>query len=255
MSPIKELHYFDALWIPNQMAKRTKQHLNVLKRLTAKLTLDDIERRGKRWQGIGQYYDRLEMGPGGHEKYLEFFAKRVGDCPVAAEISPSYSLLSADNFREIRAIHPRVKVIFLMRNPIDRQWSALRYQVRKRVDFEELFDRALQSESMMMSWSDYAHTLEALTQAFTPEQVFIELYENLFTEAAIRRLCSFLDILYRPAPFETVVNKAVEMPLSIDRRRQMAELLRPVYEYCHGRFGERLPAPWLADLELITRDR
>jgi hypothetical protein len=252
MSPIKELHYFDALWIPDRMGKRNRQTLKQLKRATGKITLDEVKDRGANWDLIGQLYDRLEMFGGGHAKYLEFFARRVGDCTVAAEISPSYSLLSTENFREIRGIHSRVKAVFLMRNPIDRVWSALRHRERKGFKIDAGFDKAVTGAGMKLR-SDYTHTLEALKAAFPAEDVFVEFYENLFTEPAIQRLCTFLAIPYHPAPFQTYVNKAPERPMAAERRRQVGEVLRPIYEYCHEQFGDRLPELWRTDLKFISQ--
>jgi hypothetical protein len=42
---------------------------------------------------------------------------------VKGEITPSYSILSEDKIRLIHAINPRLKIILLLRNPIERTWS------------------------------------------------------------------------------------------------------------------------------------
>lgn len=253
MSPIKELHYFDAVWLPERMGKRNQQHLAKFKRLAGNTAFEDVASRSPKWVEAGLHYDRLEMVAGGHEKYLEFFAKRVGDLPVAAEISPSYSLLSAENFKAIRGLHGRVKAVFLMRNPIDRVWSALRHLERRNDKVASRFEKAIAHPGMMLR-SDYGRTLDALSAGFPDGDVFVEFYENLFSEPTIRRLCDFLSIPYHPAPFGTVVNKAKERAMSPDQRQRVGALLRPVYDNCHKRFGERLPENWVAEMKYLYQD-
>ncbi|HET7717113.1 MAG TPA: sulfotransferase, partial [Bauldia sp.] len=228
------------------------RHLRQMKDLARDVTLEDARAGANRWLQIGLHYDRVEMFAGGHPKYLEFFAKRVGDRPVAAEVTPSYSLLSADNFREIRAVHPRVKAVYLMRNPIDRAWSALRHRERSGFRIDSRFNRALRAPGLRLR-SDYGRTLEALRSAFPAEDLYVEFYERLFTETAIRRLCDFLGIAYHPAPFDRVVNKAKDKVMTADQRQRLGQLLRPVYEYCHQRFGDRLPERWQEDMNFIAQ--
>lgn len=253
MSPIKELHYFDSLWLPFKAGKPDRKYLKRLKQKLRQITIDDVRDNTASWRMIGALQDRVAMADGDHQKYLEFFAKRVGDRSVAAEISPSYSMLSVERFKEINALHPRIKIIFLLRNPVDRFWSALRYrEQRKGVEIEEFFEDSFGDEGMV-DRTDYQHTLEALKSAFSPENVFVEFYENLFAEETITRLCGFLDVPYHPAPLRKVVNQSISKPLTSDRRRRIGEAFRPVYEYCYEQFGERIPAPWQADLELLNR--
>ena len=252
MSPIKELHYFDALWDPERMGKRNEQHLNRLKHIAGTLTLDDVVQGSERLDALADQIDRVAMVKGGHAKYLEFFARRIGDQPVAAEITPHYALLSADNYREIRSLHPRVKVVFLMRNPVDRVWSAVRHLERNGLDVEAKFDKAIEW-SGMRDRTDYGRTLQVLDEVFPDGTAFVEFYEGLFTEASIRRLCDFLEIPYHPAPFDTVVNRAKERTMTREQRLRVGAMLRPVYHYCHERFGDRLPERWQADLNAISQ--
>ncbi len=248
MSPIKELHYFDTLWAPDLMENRNEAFLKELRTLLRGLGIDEIRAGGAKWKLAVQTVRRLEMLKGGHASYLEYFAAQVGDCPVAAEITPSYSVLEAAHFEEIRALHPRVRLIFLMRNPVDRVWSLLRHRARRPgFDANLDFDQTIASQGVARR-SDYVHTLEALDAAFPAEDVFVEFYENLFAEGTIRRLCHFLEIPYQPAPFDKVVSRSVEKPMTAEQRNRLREILRPVYAYAAERYGERLPAAWKADV-------
>ena len=73
--------------------------------------------------------DRVAMR-GNTAKYFEFFRNRCEGEKVCGEITPTYSLLHAEHFQEIRQAHPDVRPIFILREPVDRYWLAMRMIAR-----------------------------------------------------------------------------------------------------------------------------
>ena len=252
MSPIKELHYFDALWGTPRMARWDQMFLDKFRNQMSRITVDDIRNNSQEWRAVDGVRDRVFMIGGHHDKYLEYFAKRIGRRTVAAEITPSYAQLDAASFTSIQGIHPRTKFIFLLRNPIDRLWSALRHRQRKSKYSDQAIEKLISGKGIKLR-SDYRHTLKALADAVPPQNLFIEFFENLFDREVIQRLCRFLDVGYHDAALQNPVNRAKEKPLSVEHRRQIGKRLLPVYEYCHDQFGDRLPSPWRTDFELLNR--
>ena len=61
-----------------------------------------------------------------HSRTLRFYSGQFesADAKIRGEITPAYSILSPKRIRFIRKIMPDVRLIFIMRNPIDRSWSA-----------------------------------------------------------------------------------------------------------------------------------
>ena len=59
------------------------------------------------------------------DRGLRFYAGKFEDgrARVRGEITPAYSALPPDRIRFIRSVMPDLKLIFLMRNPVDRAWS------------------------------------------------------------------------------------------------------------------------------------
>ena len=55
--------------------------------------------------------------------YLDFFRRRWSGEKVFADVSPSYYIAGRDAYRRMRDIHPRVRFLLVLRNPIDRFWS------------------------------------------------------------------------------------------------------------------------------------
>lgn len=68
--------------------------------------------------------------------YERYFARLIdGDTRWTGDITPSYSMLRAEHFRAVKARLENagfsVKVVFFMREPVERNWSALRMHRRQ----------------------------------------------------------------------------------------------------------------------------
>src|SRR5205807_2540295 len=58
------------------------------------------------------------------ELYRDYFRFRAPwHASFFGEISPSYALIGKDGFCEIRKLFPKIRILFLMRDPIDRYYS------------------------------------------------------------------------------------------------------------------------------------
>jgi hypothetical protein len=146
----------------------------------------------------------------------------------------------------MKSLFPRVKIIYLLRDPIDRHMSLMRMAEDDRREpgfalrnFISALDRPF-SRGM----ADYRSHIEALRAVFTPEELFIGFYETLFTETEIRRLCGFIGVEFLPAAYSSRVN-ASNTPANLDAtlieaaRAKFAE----TYAFCRSELPE-LPASW-----------
>jgi hypothetical protein len=67
--------------------------------------------------------------------YSSFFLE--ANNKVKGEITPAYSILPVNRIRSIRAIMPEVRLIFLMRDPIERAWSHAVMDLVQRPNFKK----------------------------------------------------------------------------------------------------------------------
>ncbi len=220
MSPLKEMHVFDAVYRPDLFSGFYRQRLSNLHRLLAaaikagQLTPHKNKAIAQRMNFLQIYHDLT--------KYNDYFSdliakKRSGKRPeLIGEITPSYSALSAKHFAEIRDLLKKdfnVKVVFLMRDPIERILSAYRMVERKRRERGQQVNLPAQEQfketysgKQEVARTSYEKTIVALESAFEPSQIFYGFYETLFNEAEMKRLCRFLEINYIPANFDKRVN-------------------------------------------------
>ena len=101
----------------------------------------------------------------------------------------------------------------------------------------------------------YDRTLQMLRQVFQPEQLHFELFEELFSPEATRRLCQALEVPWHPPDFAT---RWKSTGASIDHlpqalRLELAQALRHPVEACIEAFGRpRLEAHWPLLLNLLS---
>ena len=139
------------------------------------------------------------VDPEAYFDYFELLLYRPG-IRIATDITPSYSLVSADRLAAVRDGFARrgirVVPVFLMREPAERIWSAVRmYQRRGRRD-KPAEERVLEvyDQPAFELRTRYEHTMAALESVFGRENVFYALYERLFDDATVRELCAALGV-------------------------------------------------------------
>jgi hypothetical protein len=192
--------------------------------------------------------------------YFDYFTAlfaRSPDTRLTLDITPGYALLSAGRLASIRAQFERRGVrpvaAYLMRDPVERIWSQVRMQKRRRAQnnpgtAEELVAQRF-AEPSYADRTRYETTVRNLDEAFG-DAAFLAFYEELFDagQAASRvaALCSFLGIEVREPDLGARFNvspRSAELPDATVRA--VAEHFRATYEFVASRFPDRdLPRIW-----------
>jgi len=204
LPPVKELHYFDRA--PKYPSSSRLASERLTSRLFGKRPHDLEARRHLKsqvpkilrpsnWQHL-PWNHRFLFGKFDDDWYGSLF-KEGGD-KIKGEITPSYSILDHQDVRYIHKLIPRVKVIFIIRNPIDRTWSHFRFhnsrlKNKNRQTMAE-FKKFVNSGSNILK-GDYARTIN-IWQSFFPEnQFFIGYYREIKNNPKhfLIRVLEFLD--------------------------------------------------------------
>jgi len=246
VSPFKELHVFDAMFAPEASGHTRENRFERLRLLLGKILRGEPVDRLALMVAIERY--ELSLG---EKAYLTHFRRRVGpDHRVMGEITPSYSLIPASGFRFIRDFlvesKLKPKVIFIMRDPVERMYSQLRMnQDMGLAQLSDAYASALGTPGITQR-TRYDMTLASLEGEFEPEELLLLFYEELFQARSIEIICRFLDVEIRPADFSARVNAAPDTgEIDPDFRRAAREHLDVVYQACADRFGrDRVRALW-----------
>ncbi len=246
ISPFKELHVFDAMFAPETSGHSREKRFERLRTLLGRILRGEPVDR----QALMVAIERYELSLG-ENAYLAHFRRHVGPGHrVMGEITPSYSLIPSNGFRFIRGVLTKAslkpKVVFIMRDPVERLYSQLRLNQDMGVSrVGDAYASALDTPGITLR-TRYDLTLANLESEFEPEELLFLFYEELFQPQSVQAICRFLDIDVRPADQAARVNAATDTgEIDPDFRRAARQYLDVTYEVCAGRFGyDRVRALW-----------
>ncbi len=157
---------------------------------------------------------RLQNDLNQYFAYFEKLLSRPG-IHLTGDVTPTYAALHYKHLEQIserfEAKGITVKVVFVMRDPIERAWSLVKMKHRKGETEDrphaELFVEQFGQQPLAPHHA-YAPTLAKLTAIFPPERLFIRAYEDLFTPETITEFSEFAGVPARPDAGGTRVNAA-----------------------------------------------
>lgn len=253
MPPSKELHYFDrARRYPSLSSLATDRFLerwfsdaphNRGFRARFRADLRDAWSRGD-WKLL-RWLLRYNLGSCSDEWYLSLFQQGRGR--VCGEITPAYAILEEVDVVRIRRLLPELKVIFILRNPIERAWSHLRFESTQGrfAGCDDLTKIRARSESPGAARrSDYLRTLEIWESQFRPEKIFIGFFDDIVMQPAklLSEVCTFLGVdaglgWTSEARLRRKVQNSNEAELPLVAHRYFAQRFLPQLEQLSARFG------------------
>jgi hypothetical protein len=197
MPPEKELHFFDE--------KLTNPH-SLRAKVLGTQPRDERWRRQVRRQ-LNRYREEPSLGGiGWHVRY--FLGRpsdgwyrtlfRPGAGRVTGEITPDYSILSREQVIAARRVNPSMRIIFIMRNPVERAWSHAAMEVGRAegLDLEHSSERLIRhfETARPRRFGDYVATLETWSEAFPEPQIFVAFLEDVsrHPEALLDLLCDHI---------------------------------------------------------------
>ena len=263
MPEINELHYFD---------ERINDPKNPVPRLYGKVTGEGtVNRRWRRQVRIRlrRHWDRFSRekflwdlryyaGAPGEGWYASLF--EPGREKVKGEITPAYSTLDRDGIARVQDLLPDAKLIFMMRNPIERAWSQLVMRLDKAGtrDIGSARHRELHRNFEREGYrarTDYLRTLENWG-AFYPEgQIFVGFLEDVhfYPEELLGSVYEFLgvDTSFRPHEVGEKVHARSAGRMLAESAVYLAQLYREELSRLNEHFGG-YASFWLYSAEKLT---
>ncbi len=264
---VKEVHYWDTF----DDAARARQIAAFAGRLDGFLrTRDEAEAAGRGWQvrnmdrRIADMSDLIDMLDGdrrGDAAYLDYLQQGAGEARLVGELTPGYALLPGDLIARMAMARARVRILYLMRDPLARLWSHVRMQAER----QKRPDQEVQSKANATLWrilnkghethvtarGDYAGTVAKLRDAVPEERLMVAFAETMYKEGGFAAICAWLGIA--PGVFDGAekVHEGPKVAMRDDLRPMALEMLRPQYDWVAENVGP-LPAEWRANLENVT---
>ena len=253
---IKELHYFDALE-NGRMDRQIQSHREQLAGMDARGAARADQSNAKllrRQKDRRDWLNVIERNGEDLQAYTSYLCEGAGSHRVVGDVTPAYALLPKTRLRQMSAIMPDVRFLYLLRDPIDRLWSHVRMIAArrdpdglvKRRRADNILSRTLRGEEGQISMrSDYAEAISRLCVAVQPHRLLIDVYEELFSGNAFVRICEFLGI--RPVAIDpSPVHAGQTLEMLPEQRQAAAEWLAPQYQIAYDVLGRR-PSDWAQD--------
>jgi hypothetical protein len=240
LPPVKELHYFDRLDIKRTILSPKERRRVGLKRLAS---LDP-------W--LINYWFRTRDDAW----YASLFRGAQAKGLIAGEITPAYATLGEDMLRRIQRMNDKIKLIFVMRDPVDRAWSAVNNAAKKGAADASTVEKSIERarESGAVARSAYADTIKRLEAVFPASQIHYCFFDDLRDKpkALTAELLSFLGVEPVPATplhLPQAVNVAAgSKAVPLEFSREMAgDYLSMVQQLCRRFQGP--PHKWRARYE------
>ena len=193
-----------------------------------------------------------------HQDYINYFSGLAlpQEVKLTGDITPEYAVLGARDFADIRRMLEqrgdlKVKVLFIMRDPIERIFSSEKMSCRRLGQSEE---KAAQNTVKRYKHptnapkSQFENTIRGIEEVFETEDVLYLFYEEMFREKDIGPLYDFLDLgrlvepnfSHNPLPSGTV-----KATLSTEGLAEMRAFFAPTYDFIAERFGkDRIASIW-----------
>lgn len=253
----KELHYFDHRppWLVERLFGRAS-HLR-----HARWNLRDAALSLGRGGSLAElsWAARVCLLPRNDAWYQSLFPD--DDARVKGEVCPGYARMGDAAVASVASLVPGVKLVYLVRDPIDCAWSSATSHFFKkaggvgveRTAPEEIEDYLCKENSVRHL--RYAENLEVWERHFPVEQILVSCYEDLRSDprSVFKRVCRFIGV----SDADSVVPEGVEARRGgrVKVRGEVPERYRRLLARLHLEGLEKLAARgrvphsarWLAD--------
>jgi hypothetical protein len=236
MPPVKELHYFDRAHAVHRSHLQSGPTPLDEARMEGVLRL--IERVLKSRDTVSEKLEKVQCLSviGNAQLTDEWYGRIFQAAPKSAlcgEITPEYALLPEQGVEHVLRLQPRIKMIYMMRDPIDRTWSALCMIERKGKRGPDALLRRMARKSFM-AYSDYAATIKRVRRHVAHTDFLQLFYDDLVArpEHLLREVLGFLGVDPERASFRKVaepIHAGQKKPIEPDLYNAIRDRMEPIY--------------------------
>lgn len=267
LPPSKELHFFDALNIERKGKEDYLVYRQKYRKMNRRFVLQNVyniifQKQNRHLSFDADFWWKYYTKSGGTlEWYTGLFQAAAAAGKVTGEITPAYSIMPDDVIQQMRRLSPALKLIYVLRNPIDRSFSqAIRYFVKKHgrdfatVPQQEVIE-FLQSDCCC-DRSDYLQNLRRYRNYFSEQELLVCFFDEikLNPKEFLNRVCNFLEIspLEPEQVNQTAVGKLSNQRANPEIRQVLAEMYSDSIAQLSQEFGSYATV-WHQELAMATQ--
>lgn len=261
MPPVKELHYLDR--DPVSLRKRLTKKTETMR--TARGHLRDTVTGLGRTSGFEDlaWASRYLFAPRNDQWYAGLFP--IHDGRITGENCLGYAGVQPERVAHIHGLMPRAKIIYLMRNPIDRAWSTTVMHFNKPnfnglsgADLEEV--RSHIRAGKTRKHGDYLGNLRNWQAHYPNEQIIVGYFDQLLEDPSglLKDLLDFLgvssDDRHLPGDVGTRQNRGKGDPIPEEFEALLSELHYEEIELLHEAMPNDYTKRWFDDARRLRSE-
>jgi len=172
---------------------------------------------------------------------------------ISVDISPIYSRLDDFAVKDISHYFPDMKIIILLRDPIQRAWSEMKMvisnTINNKLDSSIPFDYYLSYyDSVKEDYLNYVNIVERWTNNFSG-RVYVDYYESICEDHKnfYYSICSFLNIEPKSLTDELLykkVNQGVALKMPDQVKDYLVNLYKPYFPLMKYKFKNAYTSNW-----------
>ena len=180
---------------------------------------------------------------------------------VVLDVTPADALLEPAEILRISKLPIRVKLRYLMRDPLERLWSHVRMVAKRSMkegqDFlaacQDILKRVVYNheEAHIVTRGDCKSNITRFTSVFDSSQFQIGFSENLQNGPKFDAMCSYWGIKAISPSQSKRAHVGLAAPFPEGLRRDTLEFLKAQYDFVADNFAE-LPENWRKNRELLA---
>ena len=199
-----------------------------------------------------EWYERNLFAPRTGEEYKQLFPKVAGK--ITGDLTPNYALMNSAQLAEIAKASPQTKIIYLLRNPIERSWSEFRFEekgkwVNSGLSIDAIFDVIVNRAESFKNHGHYASKILHWNNYF-PNNVHVYFFDDLVENPGklFKKICKTLKISSNVPLIRFITKRinaapACDMPILI--REWLSNLLREEMAAMNDLYPNHYPQEWL----------
>lgn len=197
-----------------------------------------IRKRGIAEQGVLESLAQLEYidtDQVSDQWYKGIFGFAAAE-DICCDLCPNYMSMVQEGIEHVMRMNPRVRILMIVRDPVDRAWSQIRMSTQLgRMDIN--FDRVDSSELLgqLHCMYDYAGLLPRWHKLVEQDRFYTVIYDQIQDDPqeVLNGVLGFLGLsgVDATSDLHQRINQGIEMPMPINVRAKLFKALKPQYEY------------------------
>jgi hypothetical protein len=261
----KEIHFFDKIFLPFQSQKNGKQEFRPKNSIKGEKISWITEKKAR--------FNRYNVGRCLWEGYYRFFPKNnhwyrrlfspAGN-RITGDFTPAYSLLDGNAVNHIAKIMPDTKIVFIMRDPIERAWSNAKMvlglhgrRTITRVSKTEFISHVASHASRVRG--DYSRIISTWEKYFGKSKFLTLFFDHIVEKPKelIAETTTYLEVGNADEIMLDAAKKIVHKGQILEMPKEVHKFLFEIYKEelidLAKRFGE-VPNKWIERAERKLKD-